>query len=140
MGPFLKAVKTKPDVVNVHLFSDKVEDIKKVLDHYAQYNLPMWVTEFACINFNHNHKCTQEETNNFIWNAIKIFEEDDRVKAYSYADAASNGDSCQLAKDGHLTESGRTYLAALERFGNKNGGKMRREVVPSTDAPSEKES
>lgn len=134
MGPFLKAVTTKPDVVNVHLFSDQVEDIQKVLDHYAQYNLPMAVTEWACINFNKNHICSQQETSDFIWNAIRIFEQDDRVVAYSYADAESNGPACPLAKDGHLTESGNTYLAALQKYGKKNGGgKMKRSRVATID-------
>jgi hypothetical protein len=122
----------------VHLFSDKVEDITKVIEHYAKYGYPMWITEFACINFNTQHFCTQQETNDFIWNAIRIFEADDRIKAYSYADA-DNGSHCKLTtSDGQLSESGKTYLAALEKFG-KGGGKMRRSMVASIDGSQEGE-
>lgn len=121
----------------------------------------MWVTEFACINFNLNKFCSQQETNDFIWNAIRIFEvrvyyinierlskwkwvadlclllqlctqSDDRIKAYSYADA-DNGENCKLSRNGKLTESGKTYLAAVQEFGNKkDGNKMKRAILSSS--------
>lgn len=63
-----------PDVVNVHVFSDQASFIPKVLDHYRKFGKPMWVTEFACINFSKNKKCSKEETVQFIYEAVKIFE------------------------------------------------------------------
>ena len=63
-----------PDITNLHIFDDKPTSIPKVLDHYRKFGLPMWVTEFACINFNKNKKCSQEETVQFIYEAVKIFE------------------------------------------------------------------
>lgn len=62
------------DVINVHAFSDKASDVKKVLDHYRAYGKPMWVTEFACINFNKHKECSKEETVQFIYEAVKMFE------------------------------------------------------------------
>lgn len=45
MGPFLKAVTTQPDYINVHIFKDKAEKIKETLNHFRRYGKKMWITE-----------------------------------------------------------------------------------------------
>lgn len=62
------------DVINVHVFDDNPAIVKLVLDHYRQYNKPMWITEFACINFKTGHLCSKQETVDFIYAAVDIFE------------------------------------------------------------------
>ncbi|PWN31868.1 uncharacterized protein FA14DRAFT_107566, partial [Meira miltonrushii] len=111
MGPFLKKVKTKPDVVNVHIFKNKASQIKGVLDHYAQYGYPLWVTELACINYSNgaHDPCNQNDAEEFVREAVKILEADDRVKAYAWSDA-NNGPACKLTQAGgkQLSKTGQT--------------------------------
>jgi hypothetical protein len=45
----------------------------------------MVVTEFACINFNKNKKCNQEETIRFLCRAVEIFEVRDQGKEETFA-------------------------------------------------------
>lgn len=45
LAPFLAAVQTQPDYINVHVFKDKPEKIKETLDHYRKYGKKMWITE-----------------------------------------------------------------------------------------------
>ncbi|MCO5566107.1 hypothetical protein L7F22_019783 [Adiantum nelumboides] len=119
MGPFLKKVKTKPDVVNVHIFKNKASQIKGVLDHYAQYGYPLWVTEFACINYSNgaHDPCNQKDAEEFVRESVKILEADDRVKAYAWSDA-NNGPACKLTKAGgkQLSKTGQTLKAMFSSF------------------------
>ncbi|PWN45522.1 hypothetical protein IE81DRAFT_359845 [Ceraceosorus guamensis] len=49
-GKFLKQVKTKPDLVNLHIFQEHPDGVKPVIDHYRAYGYKMIITELACIN------------------------------------------------------------------------------------------
>lgn len=121
MGPFLKAVETQPDVINVHIFKNKASDIKTVLDHFAKYNKPMWITEMACIDYsNGNHAfCSQEQTTSFLNEAIKLLEADDRVAAYAWSDAY-NGPNCKLTKDGKLSDTGKQLERVYSSMHKRN--------------------
>lgn len=127
LGPFLQAVQTQPDVINVHIFKNKASEIKTVLDHYAKYNKPMWVTELACIDYaNGNHAfCSQDQTDTFLQEAVKLLEADDRVAAYAWSDAY-NGPSCKLTNNGQLSHTGqllsRVYSSIAKRSMLKRGG------------------
>lgn len=119
MGPFLKKIKTKPDVVNVHIFKNKASQIKGVLDHYAQYGYPLWVTEFACINYSNgaHDPCNQKDAEEFVRESVKILEADDRVKAYAWSDA-NNGPACKLTSAGGkaLSKTGQTLKNVFSSF------------------------
>ena len=123
MGPFLKKVKTKPDVVNVHIFKNKASQIKAVLDHYAQYGYPLWVTELACINYSNgaHDPCNQKDAEEFVRESVKILEADDRVKAYAWSDA-NNGPACKLTKAGgkQLSKTGETLKAMFSSFAKRD--------------------
>lgn len=128
MGPFLKAVKTQPDVINVHIFKNKASDIKTVLDHFGKYNKPMWITEMACIDYsNGNHAfCSQEQTNDFVHEAVEILEADDRVAAYAWSDAY-NGPACKLTNGGKLSQTGNTLHRVFTSLSKRS---MVPQVVP----------
>lgn len=56
MRPFLDAVQYKPDILSVHIFVNNTQLLQEVLEHYAQYDMPMLITEFACIDYQGQHK------------------------------------------------------------------------------------
>lgn len=49
-GDFLKRVKTKPDLLNLHIFQEEASGVMPVIEHYRAYGLKMIITELACIN------------------------------------------------------------------------------------------
>ncbi|UZJ56078.1 hypothetical protein CBS101457_005398 [Exobasidium rhododendri] len=121
LGPFLKAVKTQPDVVNVHIFKNKASEITAVLDHYAQYGKPMWVTEIACINYSGaTSYCSQAQTDTFITEAVKILEADSRVAAYAWSDA-DNGPSEKLTSTGDTLSTTGSMLKKTVSVYTKRG-------------------
>lgn len=68
------------------------------LDHYAQYNLPMMVTEFACVDdVNGFTPCeNQDEINNFITTIVDILEKDERVVGYHFSSGIGLGGTWKL--------------------------------------------
>jgi hypothetical protein len=121
MGPFLKAVKTQPDVINVHIFKNKASQISTDLDHFAKYGKPLWITEMACIDYSSGTQyCNQEETNTFINEAIKILEADDRVAAYAWSDAY-NGPSEKLTTNGQsLSTTGSLLKKVMTTYAKRS--------------------
>ncbi|PWN49687.1 hypothetical protein IE53DRAFT_317190 [Violaceomyces palustris] len=124
MQPFLNAVQRKPDAINVHIFQNSIEGVKGVVEHYAKYALPMWITEFACINYQvqPTQYCDQNQTNTLINQAVSLFQSDPRIAAFAISDAY-NGPYSALTPnhDGtKLSETGETYLAAVKATKTSN--------------------
>lgn len=118
LAPFIKAVNTKPDIIAVHIFQDNMDGVKGVLDHFATYGKPMWITEFACINYQGPSPvyCDQSKTDSMITSMIELFQSDDRVAAYSYSDAFNGPNSALTPNhDGQsLSATGQAFLAAVK--------------------------
>ncbi|KAN0063259.1 hypothetical protein ACQY0O_004423 [Thecaphora frezii] len=132
LAPFLKAVKRQPDAINVHIFQNSIEGVKGVLDHFAQYNKPLWITEFACINYQVSPTvyCSQQDTDNLITQAIKLFESDDRVAAYAISDAY-NGPNSALTPDHDgtsLSKTGKVFIAAVQSATSKSKRSLKKIV------------
>lgn len=118
LAPFIQAVDTKPDIIAVHIFQDNMDGVKGVLDHFATYGKPMWITEFACINYQGPAPvyCDQDKTDSMIASMIELFQGDDRVAAYSYSDAY-NGPNSPLTPNHDmksLSTTGQAFLDAVK--------------------------
>ncbi|CDS01946.1 uncharacterized protein SPSC_03065 [Sporisorium scitamineum] len=124
MAPFLEAVKTQPDIIAVHIFQDNMDGVKGVLDHYAQYGKPMWITEFACINYQGPSPvyCDQSKVDSMLWQMVQLFESDSRVAAYSVSDANNGpyGDLTPNQAGQSLSATGKSYLASVQQADKKS--------------------
>ncbi|WVR06983.1 hypothetical protein IAU60_004020 [Kwoniella sp. DSM 27419] len=119
LGPFMAGVARKPDIMNIHVNKNSREGIMLDIDHYWNtYGLPMWVTEFACVDDSTSFiPCTdQSEIDSFIHTAVDIFESDSRIAGYAYSNGYGLGDVWPMVVGGQLTASGHTYLAALSKY------------------------
>ncbi|TYJ55949.1 hypothetical protein B9479_003334 [Cryptococcus floricola] len=119
LSPFLSAVTRKPDVMNIHVNKNSAAGINTDIDHYWNtYGLPIWVTEFACVDDSSSFiPCTdQSEINTFIQTAVDIFENDYRIAGYAYSNGDGLSDAWAMVKNGALSESGQTYLAAISKY------------------------
>ncbi|KAL0250524.1 hypothetical protein I308_102702 [Cryptococcus tetragattii IND107] len=119
LGPFMEGVSRKPDIMNIHVNKNSAAGIMTDIDHYWNtYGLPIWVTEFACVDDSTNFiPCTdQDEINAFIHTAVDIFETDSRIAGYAYSNGYGLSENWMMVKDGQLSESGQTYLAAISKY------------------------
>ncbi|WWC89405.1 uncharacterized protein L201_004329 [Kwoniella dendrophila CBS 6074] len=119
LGPFMAGVTRKPDIMNIHVNKNSAAGINADIDHYYNtYGLPIWVTEFACVDDSTAFiPCTnQAEIDSFIHTAVDIFESDSRIAGYAYSNGYGLGDVWPMVSNGQLTASGQTYLAALSKY------------------------
>ena len=131
LGPFLKAIKTQPDIIAVHIFQNTMDGVKAVLDHFAQYGKPMWITEFACINYQGPSPvyCDQDQVDSMLNSMVQLFESDSRVAAYSVSDASNGpfGDLTPNQSGQSLSATGKSYLASVQQADKR---RRRRSLVP----------
>ncbi|WWD17356.1 hypothetical protein CI109_101797 [Kwoniella shandongensis] len=118
LQPFLDGVTRKPDAINVHCNKVDRAGIEEVLNHYAKYGLPLWITEFACVDDQNGFTpCTdQAQIDSFINTAVEIFESDSRVAAYAYSNGYGLGNVWPMMSGGSLSASGQTYLNAISKY------------------------
>ncbi|EED23558.1 conserved hypothetical protein [Talaromyces stipitatus ATCC 10500] len=120
LTPFQKGISTPWDFTAVHINTNNMGVVKKVLNHYwTKYNQkPIWVTEFACVDTSNGFKASENQTqiNKFIADIVDLFQRDDRVYAYAYSAGRGLGSTWPPVKDEKLTESGRVYLDAIRKY------------------------
>ena len=85
-----KFLSTCPDVWNaidavaVHYYDTSVSKFQKYVEKWHdRYRKPVWVTEYACQNFNGGSQCSQSKARSFHTTMAKWFDEQDYVEAYS---------------------------------------------------------
>nr|XP_019046229.1 hypothetical protein I302_04969 [Kwoniella bestiolae CBS 10118]OCF25159.1 hypothetical protein I302_04969 [Kwoniella bestiolae CBS 10118] len=106
LGPFMAGVTRKPDIMNIHVNKNSAAGIYADIDHYYNtYGLPIWVTEFACVDDSTSFiPCTdQSEIDSFIHTAVDIFESDSRIAGYAYSNGYGLGDVWPMVSNGQLT-------------------------------------
>ncbi|KAJ3488079.1 hypothetical protein NLJ89_g11652 [Agrocybe chaxingu] len=118
LAEFAQKISTPWDFTAVHINKNNLDGVKKDIAHYMTYGKPIWVTEFACVNDHDGFvPCTdQKEINNFIDDVVPYFESEPNVYAYAYSNGLGLGDVWPLMNGDSLSESGRTYLAAISRY------------------------
>ncbi|CEH19521.1 Uncharacterised protein family, glycosyl hydrolase catalytic domain [Ceraceosorus bombacis] len=146
-GKFLKRVKTKPDLVNLHIFQEHPDGVMPVIEHYRAYGYKMIITELACINFQNGGRkeCSMEEQRKFWATVIPLLEKDDDIVGWAASvsiscilalrclhsphtplplsrlqDAYDNGNLSVLSKGNSLTETGKFIKAVIKSTASKH--------------------
>ena len=114
---FMKA-KPKVDAIAVHWY--KGTNSKKFIDDmeaiYRAYDLPLWITEFACQTSESSKsdpkKFSQQEVNQFIAEVTRWMEKTPWVQRYAWH-SSSDGTSCLYDDSGKsLSATGKAYAKA----------------------------
>jgi hypothetical protein len=114
---FMKA-KPKVDAIAVHWY--KGANSKKFIDDmeaiYRAYDLPLWITEFACQTSESSKsdpkKFSQQEVNQFIAEVTRWMEKTPWVQRYAWH-SSSDGTSCLYDDSGKsLSATGKAYAKA----------------------------
>ncbi|KAF9565369.1 hypothetical protein CPC08DRAFT_187244 [Agrocybe pediades] len=118
LAEFSKLISTPWDFTAVHINKNSLDGVKKDVDHYLTYGKPLWITEFACVDdYEKFVPCTdQDEINAFIRDVVPYFEGNKDIYAYAYSNGLGLGDVWPLMNGDSLSESGKTYLAAISEY------------------------
>lgn len=72
------------DAVALHYYDTSVSAFKNYVNHWHnKYDKPIWVTEYACQNFNGGAQCSLPQTYNFHTQMSEWFDSQDFVEAYA---------------------------------------------------------
>ncbi|KDR79043.1 hypothetical protein GALMADRAFT_1290695 [Galerina marginata CBS 339.88] len=117
LAEFQGKISKEWDFTAVHINKNNMDGVKEV-EHYMAYGKPIWVTEFACVDDSPDFiPCTdQGQINDFIQDVVPYFESNPNVYAYAYSNGLGLGDVWPLMNGDSLSESGKTYLAAISQY------------------------
>jgi hypothetical protein len=103
------------DFIVIHYYGPDVNQFKQhVSEVYQIFKKPIWITEFACTNWNSIAPMKHEEVLNFMREALKFLDGKSFVERYSWFGAMEDvgeavGRSNGLQKDEKLSEAGKIY-------------------------------
>ncbi|KIJ92495.1 glycoside hydrolase family 128 protein [Laccaria amethystina LaAM-08-1] len=118
LSQFSSKISTPWDFTAIHINKNSLAGVKLDIEHYISYGKPIWVTEFACVDdFQGFRPCTdQDEIDGFINDVVPYFQAHPNVYAYAYSNGLGLGDVWPLMSRNSLSESGKTYLAAISKY------------------------
>ncbi|KAJ9114793.1 hypothetical protein QFC24_007103 [Naganishia onofrii] len=105
------------DFVPLHFYGTNADDmISYIEDFLTSFGKPVWVTEYACLDFGSNpaYICTMDETMEFNRKILAYMYNEPRVERYaafgSFTSWAASGNTNALMDgDGHINDLGRLY-------------------------------
>lgn len=97
------------NAVAVHFYGTNTTEFKDyVVDWHQTFNKPVWVTEYACQNFNGGDQCSDSKVFNFHMEMSVWFDEQDFVEAYAPFGVMQNMQDVNTANQ--LVENGNPNL------------------------------
>ncbi|KAH8103620.1 glycosyl hydrolase catalytic core-domain-containing protein [Cristinia sonorae] len=108
------------DFVALHWYDvNSTAFIRYLEDFHDTFQKPIWVTEWACQNFNHaDQQCSQQDIVDFMNTTQSFMDNTDWVERYSWFGAMRNLSGVNqwnalMTNDGHLTTLGKQYIGAV---------------------------
>jgi len=105
------------DFVVCHYYSPDVDHFKRYMaDVHRRFDRPVWMTEFACTNWNPGAPPSEPEVLHFMTEALRFLEASPFVERYSWFGAMEDvgeavGRANGFQKDGKLSEAGKLYTS-----------------------------
>ncbi|KAG7091005.1 hypothetical protein E1B28_010070 [Marasmius oreades] len=107
------------DFIALHYYDVNATDFVRYLtDHHNTFQRPIWVTEWACQNFNQaNKQCSQDDIVLFLNKTQSFMDRTDWVERYSWFGSMRdmqgvNSDNALMGHDGKITNLGLQYIGA----------------------------
>lgn len=91
------------DAIAVHTYTCEAEWVRDHIEPYRKFGLPIWVTEFACMDGD------KERVKRFMRETVDFFEKDPIIERYAWFMSRA-GDVSLLSNSGQLTELGQIYV------------------------------
>ncbi|KIR54298.1 hypothetical protein I315_03357 [Cryptococcus gattii Ru294] len=106
------------DFVPIHWYDVDIENFKSYVENFhTQTNLDIWITEYACQNFNGGAQCTDQESWNLHVAMAAWFDEQSYVERYSPFGVMQdmqgvNQNNALMNPDGSITSLGGWYITS----------------------------
>ncbi|KAJ7693296.1 hypothetical protein B0H17DRAFT_844386, partial [Mycena rosella] len=106
------------DFIALHYYDVNATKFAEYLtDFHDTFQRPIWVTEWACQNFNNGPQCTAAETAEFLNQTQAFMDSQDWVERYAWYGIMTdlggvNPDDAMMDKDGKITDLGKQYIGA----------------------------
>jgi len=99
--------------IAAHWYGCTADALTSYLTELAQYNKPIWITEFACAQWDPSFQDSVQFQIDYMQQAVQILENDPNVFRYAWFSGRSTGvDNCDiLGATGQLTDLGSEYLS-----------------------------
>ena len=107
----------KLDSIAIHYYGTSSNDFKQYLQDWHQtFGKDIWVTEFACQNFNGGAQCNKDQTNAFATEVADFMNQQDWVKGWAPFAVIQNlqgvAETQRLSNGNNPTSLFRTYAGA----------------------------
>ncbi|KAI0793109.1 glycosyl hydrolase catalytic core-domain-containing protein [Irpex lacteus] len=117
------------DFIAIHYYDVNATDFQRYVQQYhTTFNLPIWVTEWACQNFNNGPQCSPEDIQQFMSQTQSFMDATDYVERYAWFGAFKdlqgvNPEDALMDTQGRITELGRQYVGSGQN-GSAAGGEV----------------
>ncbi|QRV90235.1 glycoside hydrolase family 128 protein [Ceratobasidium sp. AG-Ba] len=118
------------DFIALHYYDVNATDfIRHINEYHNAFQRPIWVTEWACQNFNNGPQCSYDEIAQFLKETQDYMDSTDWVERYAWfgamANTPINKDTGLMDKSGVINDLGRQYIGTT---GVAHGGAGRFEA------------
>ncbi|KAJ7678210.1 glycoside hydrolase [Mycena polygramma] len=106
------------DFIALHWYDVNATNFQNYLtDFHDTFQRPIWVTEWACQNFNNGPQCTASEVAEFLNQTEAFMDSTDWVERYAWYGVLRdlggvNPDDAMLNSKGQITDLGKQYIGA----------------------------
>ncbi|ESK92058.1 glycosyl hydrolase 53 domain-containing protein [Moniliophthora roreri MCA 2997] len=106
------------DFIAMHYYDVNATDFIRYLnDYHDTFQRPLWITEWACQNFNPGNQCSYDDIVLFLNKTQSFMDETEWVERYSWFGAlwdlqGVNKDNALMTSAGELTDLGAQYIGA----------------------------
>jgi len=106
------------DFIALHYYDVNATKFAEYLtDFHNTFQRPIWVTEWACQNFNNGPQCTEPEVAEFLNQTQVFMDAQDWVERYAWFGVMRdlqgvNPDDAMMNSNGQITDLGKQYIGA----------------------------
>ncbi|KAJ7497598.1 glycoside hydrolase [Mycena latifolia] len=106
------------DFIALHYYDvNATKFIEYLTDFHDTFQRPIWVSEWACQNFNNGPQCTLPETAEFLDQTQAFMDAQDWVERYAWFGIMRdlqgvNGNDAMMDSNGKITDLGKQYIGA----------------------------
>ncbi|TDL19875.1 glycoside hydrolase [Rickenella mellea] len=117
-----------PDFVAIHWYDVNATAFQAYLeDFHNTFQLPIWVTEWDCQNYNNGPQCTQTDVNAFLNQTQSFMDATEWVERYAWYGVMENLNGVNpangmMTSDGKINALGEQYIGASQANGQPGLG------------------
>ncbi|EUC57603.1 glycoside hydrolase catalytic core protein [Rhizoctonia solani AG-3 Rhs1AP] len=123
------------DFIALHYYDINATDfIRHINEYHDAFKRPIWVTEWACQNFNNGPQCSYNQIVRFLDETQTYMDKTDWVERYAWfgamADTPINKDTRLMDSSGKINDLGKQYIGSKAPTTHGGAAQLRLPVCP----------